>query len=454
MTSRDHSLPDDAALVAWLDGELPATEVSALLRAVRTNADLQRRVQLLRAARAEYAWALEQPSAPPPALPMLARARPDGRQALLVLLAAAAALLVVWFAGRQGTSRDEAAENQWLSLRVHQPQASWPLFSAMRVELEGTAKTATPCRVVVRGDKETDAQLADRIFADKTGLTKLPLVLEAEVTGPDGVPRRGRVARVEGSWSQQASRLSVELADVQLLQPGISPVVNVALLPEGVREDFWWGMRRLGPSSVDGEHGCMPEQVGEYRVRFTLRSFTPFADSRFLTFAEPLSVTTTLQVHGEVGAWSRPVDGLSARIVVNTAHPGASDPLVFALQVRNESDRPRRYNVTGVTMAKIPQPFHFDLLVDGAAWTQRADLGVVTPAMSTGLPQPVGTMQSLVVLADYWRRDGTMPSQLQGRHTLAVRFHFAATTWEDGDRELWQGSIDTPPVEVTFPARR
>ena len=30
MTSRDHSLPDDATLVAWLDGELPATEVSAL----------------------------------------------------------------------------------------------------------------------------------------------------------------------------------------------------------------------------------------------------------------------------------------------------------------------------------------------------------------------------------------------------------------------------------------
>lgn len=225
--------PDDATLVAWLDGELSAAAAGGVQSAVRRDAGLQRRVQWLVAARAELAWALDQPEAEPPALPTLGRHRRPAPSLLLGLIAAAAVLVVVLFAvdARRSTA-DEATENEWLQLRLVPVQPAWELFSAIRFELEGTAKTATPCEVVTKQPNETDAQLADRLAAAApAGTASLPLLLEAEVTGPDGIARRGSVVRVTGSWTQTTSRLQVELVDVWIPHPGINPSLHVALVP-------------------------------------------------------------------------------------------------------------------------------------------------------------------------------------------------------------------------------
>ena len=452
--NRTHpSTPDDATLVAWLDGELSAAAADGVQSAVHRDAELQRRLQMLVAARAELAWALDRPEAAPPPMPTLGRDRRPKLSLLLGLFAAAAAVLVVVLVAvdaRRATD-DEAAENEWLQLRLVPVQPAWNLFSPIRFELEGTAKTSTSCEVVRKRPAETDAQFADRFAVEAAGTPSVPLLLEAEVTGPDGIARRGSVVRVTGSWTQTTSRLLVELVDAWIPHPGINPALQVALVPGGTREDFWWGIQRTGTADEGGAHGCVPEQVGTYRIRFVLRSFAAAGDTRFRRFAEPLSVTTSFAVHGAVGPWSSPVDGLRARIAANTARPERGQPLVFAVQLRNESDRARHFNVTGVTLAKIPQPFHFDLLVDGEPWRQRDDLGVVTPAMSTGLALAAGAERSVVVLPDFWRRGDRRFTDLTGKHTLAVRFHFEATMWTNDDTSLWQGTIDTPPIEVELP---
>jgi hypothetical protein len=446
-------LPDDATLVALLDGELPEAEAQHVLAAARSDARLHDRLRLLQAARAELVWALGRPDVAPPGMPSTTRRLARGRIVLVLLAAAALAVVVVLGLDARQAARDVAAENRWLQLRLVPLQPAWELFSPIRFELEGTAKTATSCRVVARRPGESDAELAVRVVDDGAAVGAVPLVLEAEVTGPDGKARRGSVARVEHTWTTTPSRVSVELVDVQLPHAGINPMLNVALEPDGVREDFWWGIRRAGTVDAAGTHGFVPEEVGEYRIRFTLRSFAP-AGGRLPTFDEPLEVSTGFAVHGVVGAWSEPKDGIRARIVANTDHPDEKRPLVFAVQLRNESDRPRTFNVTGVTMAKIPQPFHFDLMIDGQAWSQRDDLGVITPAMSTGLELAVGGERSVVVLTDFWRRDGQKPAQLSGKHALAVRFHSEASLWLDTDKALWQGKIDTPAIAIEMPAAK
>jgi hypothetical protein len=440
--------PDDATLVALLDGELPEAEVQRVLAAARSDARLHDRLRLLQAARAELVWALGSPDAAPPEMPSATRRSSRGR--LLFMLLAAAALVVVVVLGLDARQapRDAAAENDLLRVRLVPLKAAWDLFSPIRFELEGTAKTTTECRVVARKPGESDAELADRLFFPVAGAGVLPLVLEAEVTGPDGKAQHGSVARVEHTWTTTPSRVSVELVDVLLPHAGINPMLNVALDPAGVREDFWWGIRRAGTVDAGGNHGFVPEAVGEYRIRFTVRPLRAgLADT-------PLEVSTGFAVRGVVGAWSEPQDGIRARIVANTDHPDEKNPLVFAVQLRNESDRPRTFNVTGVTMAKIPQPFHFDLLIDGQQWSQRDDLGVITPAMSTGLELAVGAERSVVAMTDFWRRDGQRPAQLSGRHALAVRFHFEASVWLDTDKALWQGKIDTPVIGIEMPAAK
>jgi hypothetical protein len=451
----DPSQPDDAMLVAWLDGELPAADAAAVAAAADQDPSLGRRVAILRAARAELAWALGAAEVPPTAPPDARTNRRSTRWRRLgaFALAAAAIAIVAVIATTERTPDAPVARNAWLEAKLVPVQPAWPLFSGIHFTLVGKALTDTPCRIVARTEHETDEQLADRVAAEPDGARALPLVLDAEIVGPDNWPRTGRVARVGGTFSRQEAELVVELVDVQQPTVGITPVVNVALEPGGPREDFAWGLQRVGSIQLGGNHGFVPQAPGAYRIRFVLRGVTAPGDARWPHFGEPLSLATGFHVRGVVGEWSAPVDGLRARIVANTARPTASEPLVVAVQVRNESDRSREYNVTGTTIAKIPQPFHFDLMVDGEQWQQRERLGVITHAWSLALPQPVLSERTLVVLADYWRRAGSPPSALRGAHRVGFRFHSEASAWLASDTALWQGKIDTPPIEVDFGGR-
>jgi hypothetical protein len=448
--------PDDATLVAWLDGELDARAAAAAAAAVERDEALRTRVRLLRAARAELVGALTggsdaAPLGGPEPQPMH-RAR-RGMPAFAVVVAAAAIAVVVVVASLPRTPRAAADENDWLRVELHAP-ATASLFSGIAFELEGTAKRDGGVHLLARGPNESDEQLVQRFVAQQVAAGAVPVVLDATITGPDGIARSGPVARVSGRWTKTSSRVQVELVDVRLQHPSIPPVLTVALAPGGPREDHVWVLQRAGLVQPGAVVGFVPEQPGDYRVRLELRSLVATGDARWPAFAPPLAVERTIAVHGVVGAWSEPVDGMRARIVASTDRPAADRALLVAVQLRNDSDRPRSFNVTGTTIAKIPQPMHFDLTVDGVPWRQRDRLPVVTAAMSTGLALPVGAQRSVVALADYWQRDGAPPSAaLTGRHRLALRFHFEASVWTSTDRELWQGRIDAPPVEVDFGGR-
>ncbi|MEZ6035961.1 MAG: hypothetical protein R3F29_00680 [Planctomycetota bacterium] len=446
MSTQPTSHPDDATLVAWLDDELLPDERAAVADAVAADPALGQRVALLRAARAELAWALgdDAGAAPPQAAPARRR-RP---QLALWSLAAAALVVVVAIARAGRDGQQVAAENDFVALRLSAPKPGWDLFSDVHFELRGQSRTARPCQVVARRGDEDDAAAVARAVGAAGGQDFVPLIVDAEIEGPGG-RLLARRCGAGATFSAQGDTLRLPLIDLRVRYDGVAPLLTVKLEPDGASEDFEWGLRHGVSPQRGGELGFVPEEIGEYRLQLRVRAL-PRVPGDAPAFAEPLLLAIGFAVRGVVGPWSEPVDGLRARTVAARSACEAGAPLAFAVQLRNDSDRDRAFNVTGSTMAKIPQPFHFDLLLDGRQATQREDLGVMTAARTLFQPMPVGTMRSLIVLADYWRLDGAAPSELHGEHTLGVRFHFEPSVWQNGDRELWMGKIDAPPVSVRF----
>lgn len=448
MTTTPFSLPDDALLVAWLDGEVDADERRLVETAIAGDDTVREKVARLRATRIDLAAALadDAPTVPERRWPMWGAA------------AAALAVVVTLAVRTSPPGPAQGVENEFLALRALPLRGGWPIFGDIRFDLEGRAKTSHPCRILARAADETDEQVAARAIADPANNGAIPLVLDAEVVLPDGTTCRGPVVRVEGEFGATASRIRVALIDALVEHPAISPLLAARIAedpdPLGNHEmrGFLWAFERNGTPNVGGHHGFVPEQAGEYRIRFVLRSFTPAGDSRLVRIAEPLVATAAFSVDGAFGNWSEAADGLRARIVAKSARVRAGEPLVVAVQLANASARARSYNVAGVTMAPIPQPFHFDLVVDGEAWTQRDDLPVIFGGDSSFLPQPPGTTRTVIVLADYWHRDGTRLSQLSGSHTIAFRFRFQPTLWGGNADDLWQGTVETPPVEIHIEA--
>lgn len=439
---------DDATLVAWLDGELESAQAAQVARAVDASAALGERARMLRATRTELAGFLSSSDPPEP------RAMPKPG----VLLSAAALLVVavIGFLAREddGPEPGSPAENRWLAVRAIPVRGGWPLFGAIAFEIDGRSKSERTCRIVAREPDESDEALAARLSADPQQQLGIPLVLDAELVGPDGARWSGIVRNTQGEFGPEGTRLAVLLEDVVVRHAAINPLLGMRATDGAWVEDWWHQYRARGDIDVGGAHGFVPELPGDWRVTFTLRSFTPAGDSRWPTFAEPLRFDCGFRVEGETGPWSEAVDGLRARIVASARDASPGSPLAIALQIENRSDRPRAYNVTGVTMAVIPQPYHFDLLVDGEACTQRDGLGVISSAGAGFLPQPVGSLRTMGVLTSFWRRDGEPPLETPGPHRLAFRFHFEPSIWSGDDRALWMGKIETPAITIDVAARR
>lgn len=435
---------NDALLVTFLDGEATPDERAIVERAIASDERVRTKLDVLRRSRDALHEYL--------AGPVVAVAPPRARSNVLPWLAAAAALVVVVSIAlsRRGADETPVASNDWLEVSAVAPDAAHPLFTNLRVSLVGHSKTSLPCRLVARQPGETDAQLTTRIAAEPAEPAYVPLVVDGEITLPDGSTRRGSFVRLEGTFPTEAgsrTAIPVELIDLVTPHPAINPWFTVGLTRDGTKEDFLDAFTRAGGAELGGEHGFVAEVPGRYRLRVSLRSFTPLDETRFVRFPKPLVVETAFEVSGVVGAWSAPKDGLSARIVGGTSSVG-SEPWPFALQLRNDSDRPRAYNVAGTTLAKIPQPFHFDLIVDGERWEQRKNLPVIFSGYSSFLPQPVGTTRSVVVLDGFWRHGSETLAALRGKHTIALRFHFEPTLWDGDPRDLWQGEVETPPITI------
>ncbi|MFO1052811.1 MAG: hypothetical protein U1F36_11405 [Planctomycetota bacterium] len=435
---------DDATLVAWIDNELDEATSADLRNALRDSPELQSREAMLRAARRLAAIELHRDQTRGGA----ATVRRRHRFEVLWVTAALALLALVFALARRTPVEDPAskAENRWLRLRVDAVRPTWTPFSAIAFDLVGEATTTTPCRVVARGLDEEDTRVIER-WRQETAGDGVPLVLDAEILDPSGARHRGKVPGAAAEFTAQGGRLRVALTDVVVPSHGICPLFCGRPTEDGLEEDFIWPFRQGLSPTRDGRHGFVPEVCGDWRIRFELRTILPEGESQALRMAEPLAVEIGFRIEGVIGEDGADADGLRARLVVAQREVLSAGP-VIALQLENRSDRPRAFNVVGTTLAPIPQPLHMDLLVDGAIWTQRTDLGVVIPAEIGFVPLGAGERRSIVISADYWRLDGKRLADLPGRHSIAIRFRFTPTTWVGDGRDLWMGSVETAPVEI------
>jgi hypothetical protein len=457
----------DADLVALVHGELTPDEATALRARLRGDAGARARLSLLTAADRALGDALERPGTP--------RAAGPGWRALA---AAAAVGVVVLLVVLESRPQDRAAaRNELVELHVApRGGASAPLFSDAEFELRWRGRGARdgggwrlasvfpyrpidmPARYAtyVSPDK-VPAMVAATADRSETAGKVLPLLVSARLIAPDGTatdawlspepsPEKVTEFDCDGETVQR-----VRLSDFQWQNPAVRPFLAGAPGDREGRDDFMWPFVKM---PEDKPQRWIPDQPGEWRVQLSVDTLPdpPTRKAPWPRFREPLRVDTAIVLTGIASAWSEPVDGMRARIVVAT---GVADPdhAGFAVQIRNESGRLRRYNASGTTQAPIPQPLHYALVVDGDEWRQPETLAAITPANSLNYPHPDGAVRTLLGRADYWRRDGKGLAAAPGRHRLQMRFHVQMTVWDPKDRELWQGDLLTPAVEFVVPPR-
>jgi hypothetical protein len=443
--------PCDADLVALVHGELAAGDERALRARLATDADLRARHAALLAADRALAEELETP-------------RASGRRLHTWWrpLLAAAALVVVGLviALPRNGQHVSAAHNDIVGLEVAVHHgAQQPLFTDAALEFAWQNRLAGDdarrLKVLPYRLADTVEALARAEAADpENARSVVPLVVTAVLHAPDGshIPARlvGTVGHVQHVPHLQIERLSSFEIETDAPPPYLGGRPGEG---EWV-DDFGWALAQV-PNG--GPRRWLLDQIGEWTIELRIECLPPPTPGQWPTFAEPLVVATKVIATGLVSDWGPTVDGLQARVVLAT---GCADleraPLV--LQLRNVSDRTRRYNVVGVTQAEIPQPFHFRLLLGGqdgdplVAYEARPGLGVLIDESVLMVPHPGGTIRSLVVRADYWRNGRAPLLDLNAVRTLQMQFHFRPTAWSD--LELWQGELSTGRLQLPPPAVR
>lgn len=442
----------DAELVAFAHDELEPAARAQLQARLRVDAALRARLAVFATVDTAVLDALD--------APLRTRAAvPHGwwRPAFAAAAALVVVTLLLW------RSEAAAARNDFVELRVApRGGASHPLFTEVALELRWRNRLAAErgkgLAIVPAGAGDPLSALAEAHAADAERNAFVPLVVRANLTAPDGKqhaawlkPRSAPVAITDREVVQK-----VLLSDFEWQTTDAAPYYGGR---PGVGEwvgDFQWAYRATPYHETPR---WLPDQPGEWRIELRVECVPPLGDKRapanpWPTFAEPLVVTTAIVLTGATSEWGAMHDGMQARLVLST---GCKDPgrAPMAVQLRNSSGRSRKYNVTGTTIAKIPQPFHFTLCTGSREapdeWVQPGGVGVITAMEDLMRVHPDNTTRTLVVCPDYWRRDGKRLGELAGEHAVFVRFHSEPSVWLANDNELWMGKIDTGNVTLHVP---
>ncbi len=429
-------------LTSLVQGQVDEPTAQTMRTRVAADPALRAEFEALRAADRALLEALEAP------------AQPQRRTARWwrPALAAAAVVVVAALLATPRTDRS-AAHNDLVGLRIAPVGGSkQPVFTDAALEFAWENRiAATGCELVIErlGANDTIEAIADRHAQDTTTLGKVaPIVVRATLHAPDG-------ARIPARLADDVT--TVATADVRRV-PLRAFVLDVEAPPPYLggapgdrewREDFIWA---IGNMPSEGPRRFLLDQVGEWTIEMRVESVPPRVAGAWPTFAEPLVVATKVIATGLVSDWGKEHDGMRARLVLATGCKDV-DHAPLAVQLQNVGERARAYNVVGITMAKVPQPFHWSLLVgtdggDPAPMRPREPLGVVMGHDNSMIPHAPGTTRSLIVCADYWRRDGKALGELTTATTLAAEFHFEATIWDSNDRELWQGRLRTGTLHL------
>jgi len=444
MTTHD---PMEPQLVAWLHGELDVNGRRAVAEVLRRDASARARLAVLEATDTALCEALDTAAAP------RARTVSAFRSFVRPALALAAALVVAAVFVFARIDHDPAvARNDLIELRLSpRDGASVPLFSELAFQLQWTRRDPAGRPYCVQpfpsGQAQEQTAKRDDRYPEKTVF----LSVSAEVRDPAGKVHQARfVPREPFLIDREHAVQTVTSVDFEIADVAMRPLLWGRPGPGEWLEDQRWRFEWMPRA---GAARWFPELPGEWRLELRVDTLPPPQPGLWPTFAEPLRVSTAVVMSGEVSEWSPLHDGMKARLVWATG-ARAADSTPMAVQLRNDGDRPRQYNHAGITMAKVPQPLHFNLIVDGAEWAQNERLPVMFSGDDLMEPHPVGVTRTIVCRPDWWRHEGKSLGDLPGRHRLQARFHFEPTAWLDGDKELWMGELLTPPLSVDVPPRK
>ncbi len=439
----------DRDLVALVHGELDPAREHSLRARVGADADLARRLAVLRAADEALLLALDAP----------ARSRTAHAAWRSPLLAAAALLVVIAVFALSRTTDAATAQNELLALAV-KPQggATHPVLTELAFELQwsplGEAKAVQVLPLPPGADLASQtAAFAALPAAERDGV--VPVSIRAVLRSPDGetIPAtldyRGSPFVAATTNSMQTIR-SHDLG----LENGVpAPYVFGRPIDGGFEPDFLWTYRH---ASKHEPARWFPDQPGAWSIELHVHAVPPPEPGAWLAFAEPLVLTTHVDLTGLRSSFGEEVDGMRARFVLATGCKGSAP---FALQLRYTGEKAREYNVSGTTITPIPQPLHFALSCrrgdQEIPLAQSERLGVITDSTDLMRAHTPNTTRTILAATDYWtvaNPDWVEPAPnakfaLPGDR-LAVEFASQLTAWTGDGSQYWQGKVTTGSIVI------
>ena len=304
----------------------------------------------------------------------------------------------------------------------------------------------------------TREEIGDAVdLATTTGSSRmpvLPLIITAEITDPDGTQLQARFAPQDArQWEilRDSATQTVRLRDFEVMSGAMRPVLVGNPGDREWQDDKRWGFKHMATNKAAR---WFPEIPGEWRVDLKVETLPPPQKTPWPTFEEPLLISSSIIMTGEVTEWGPADKGMRARLVWSTGARTA-DTTPFAVQLKNEGKEALKYNYGGTTIAKIPQPMHFTLIVDGEEWAQvPRGVPLIVRAADGFYPHPVGAVRSIVVRAGFWHTDGKRLGEMPGSHTVEVLFHFRPSVWNMADTSIWHGKLPTPKITIDVPKAR
>ncbi|MEO0481749.1 MAG: hypothetical protein AAF196_19970 [Planctomycetota bacterium] len=181
-------------------------------------------------------------------------------------------------------------------------------------------------------------------------------------------------------------------------------------------------------------------------VRTTVRvEGLPVTEGAWWVDVPDLTLSFGVEVDAVFGEWSEPVEGLRARIVAAPSMPG-DGRVPLALELENLTQKTMHYNFVGRSAVRIPQPQHFEFVLDGEPLRQHGQLPIRIRDELCLAPHAAGLRRTLGAILSDWQ----LPSDLSQRGSveLGAFFEFRALTRGSPDSGGWTGRVEAPSIRV------
>lgn len=384
---------------------------------------------------------------------------------LLVAAVLVVGVIALWDSSNEGpTDNDEAgrmqvltAEDDEVRIRLEIPASrlGHP-FETMPLSLQVTPKTEGSAFVIDNMLNLFQPEQASRIVAQFAARGDIPLRMVVEFTDVDGTKHRS--VQLKDPWEVREESFAKSLQQPPPYRTVTWPSVAVAddgpvdwssraqkpNLKDGPRRYLLPTDRSFNTGVMNGDH-FRPSGPGVVTTTIRFERLPP-TDGSWWRAAAPLELRFQTRVGGRYGEWSETVDGLRGRLVV-PEQIDDPDRIPVALQLQNVGKDTVAYNFVGVTSAKIPQPMHFELQIDGRTLEQQGSRILITPGLTFTHHHP-GKHRWISSTGADWHLNAELGRAREAK--LSYRFEFKPTLVTMKTR-VWQNVLQTPAVTIERP---